>query len=1114
MPSDKANHNSPTVSSSAAVEESHGVRWRESLQFRLSAGFFLFAAVLILCTILAFQFFGKERLVEQNLRLVDEAGSRIVSDLGAKISRGEALCRAMANLSADGQPDEALYRTVLPRIMADEGRSSLVAGGGVWPEPYAFQPGRERASFFWGRDQEGSLKFYNEYNDPQGMGYHHEEWYVPATRLPAGSCFWSKSYMDPHSYQPMVTCTFPIWRKDRLYGVETVDLRLEGLHEFMEQAGGLHSGYAFALDRNNKFLSFPDEEMTRQYAQDDKGKRVVEFIDAPALGAREPRFRPIAQALARVNAGMVARAGYDRGLVEAIDKGSYQIDAGEARLIAAMFLDPLREATRKSLLLDRLALDDDLLLHEAVVVSIYHMPKTYWKVVMVTPVRAATAEARSISRSILYTLLGVLLVPLVLGFLLIRRVVVRPLRKISTALLQMSRTDQPLEGGYLDASRRDELGELAFRFNQRTRQLAEASESLRKSEKDLRALFDNMQDVFYRTDFPGAITLVSPSCQAVLGYPPEELIGRDIAETLYARPEERAGLLARLLDKGCVEDYEVALRRKDGVEIPISTNSHLLRDEAGATTGIEGTIRDIARRKEIERQMELMRVYLKNIFDSMPSVLIGIDPQGTVTEWNQAAVYTTGIQATEAMGKKFWELAALFERYKNDFQEVIHSRTPKKYSRQPFHQAETRYHDVTLFPLVANGVNGMVIRIDDMTEIELKDNQLRQAQKMETIGILAGGLAHDFNNVLSGITGTLSIMQYQLEQGQRLPDEQMREYFAVIEESAQRATEVVQQLLTLSRKQALSLQEIDLRQTVAHVVKLCNNSFDKCIEIETHEPAEPAMVQVDQGQLEQVLLNLCVNASHAMTLMRRNEEKQGGVMSVSIDRITADHHFITTHPEAVAQDYWILAVRDTGVGIDRKSLSKIFDPFYTTKDKEKGTGLGLAMAYNIIQQHKGFIDVYSEVGIGTTFNVFLPARHAGAAGKAVKAAPAIPRGEGLILVVDDEKTLRDLAKSILEACGYSVVTAENGEQGVEIFRQRAGEIRAVLMDMVMPKMDGQTACAEILRLCPGARILLSSGFRLDKRIDAALGLGARDFIQKPYTLDKLASAVARLLGKG
>ncbi len=335
----------------------------------------------------------------------------------------------------------------------------------------------------------------------------------------------------------------------------------------------------------------------------------------------------------------------------------------------------------------------------------------------------------------------------------------------------------------------------------------------------------------------------------------------------------------------------------------------------------------------------------------------------------------------------------------------------------------------------------------------------------------------------------------------------------LLEESSGRAADMVRQLLALSRKHELTLSPVDLNVTVNHVLKICANTFDKSIEIRSNGCEGPAMVKADPTQMEQVVLNLCVNASHAMTIMRKEGEPAGGTLTISISRIFADRFFCDTHPEAHPGHYWMVSHRDTGVGMDTKTISKIFDPFFSTKKTGMGTGLGLAMVYNIVQQHGGFIDVYSEPGYGSTFNVFLPSleENNGTAGD-IETEESIEKGTGLILVVDDEEIIRTTAQHMLEECGYQVITAVNGDEGISAYREKYSEIKAVLLDVAMPLKSGAETFAEMKKINPSVKVLLTSGFKQDDRVQKLLARGVDDFIQKPYSMIELSKKIKKTIG--
>ncbi len=399
----------------------------------------------------------------------------------------------------------------------------------------------------------------------------------------------------------------------------------------------------------------------------------------------------------------------------------------------------------------------------------------------------------------------------------------------------------------------------------------------------------------------------------------------------------------------------------------------------------------------------------------------------------------------------------------------------------------------------------------DITQRREMERNLIQMQKMETVGTLAGGIAHDFNNILSGITGYVSMIQREARNENINPDKILK-FAEQIEKATNKSEAMIKNLLALSRNYQSSQIVVDLNTSVQNVVSVAESSIPDQIELVVEYFPEQALTEVDPIMIEQILLNFLINAIHAMTIMRPQDESKHGTLSCKIDKIFADKHFCDTHSDAQAIHYWILRVSDTGVGMDQKTRSKMFEPFYTTKDKNHGTGLGLAMAYNFIRDSKGLIDIYSSPGSGTVINLFLPVSEKSSMDQASEGQEeAYHTGSGLILLVEDDELIRNSVSGFLTECGYQVLEADNGSQAVEYFQQKQGEIRLTILDMLMPSMSGDEAFREIKGMDPQARILLTSGFSQDPRVQSLLDSGVDDFLQKPFSMQDLTAKLQKLL---
>lgn len=645
--------------------------------------------------------------------------------------------------------------------------------------------------------------------------------------------------------------------------------------------------------------------------------------------------------------------------------------------------------------------------------------------------------------------------------------------------------------------------------------LTHAQDELKLSESKYRTLVENLSAGMIVFNPGSEIIFYNPVAAAILGF--EDGTRADAAEINRAwqvlkddgavAPGWDYPLNQVLLTGEPLKNIIIRGASPDTRPVWLLCDAYPVRGEFGEIKQVVCTFVDITGRKLAEDEINRLKNYVTSIIDSDPDIVVGLDREMKITLLNRKAEMISGMTASEAAGLP---LKSVLNDFAMWIEPVINRFSGNKpLSRQGLivdTDGERRFYDLVIYPLFGPGAEGSVLRIIDTTDIVRKEEQFRQAQKMETVGTLASGLAHNFNNVLSGIVGTASLVKHIIER-EKTVSGSFSNYIDIIDRSGKRAAEMVQQLLALSRKSGINLTQCDLNESVKNVMQICRNTFDKSVEIITEYAPGKAMILGDPSQMEQVLLNLCLNAAHAMTLMRKKDEGAGGTLIVSLRSIIADRFFCSVHSEAVQGRYWMVSHSDTGVGIHPDNLNKIFDPFFSTKESEFGTGLGLAMVYNIIHQHNGFITVYSEQGTGSTFNVYLPELSPGDGNGIETADTSVKRGEGLILVIDDEETVRFIAESLLRECGYDVILAGSGREGIEKFRESKDSIKAVLLDMAMPGMSGKEVYPELKKLRPDVKVLLASGFRQDGRVQETISLGIEGFIQKPYSLAELSRKI-------
>jgi nitrogen-specific signal transduction histidine kinase/CheY-like chemotaxis protein len=390
----------------------------------------------------------------------------------------------------------------------------------------------------------------------------------------------------------------------------------------------------------------------------------------------------------------------------------------------------------------------------------------------------------------------------------------------------------------------------------------------------------------------------------------------------------------------------------------------------------------------------------------------------------------------------------------------------------------------------------------DITDRKQLEERLRQAQKLEAIGQLAGGVAHDFNNILGGISGYADLLRLKYSDA----DEAHQKYVKRISSAAYKASGLTRQLLAFARQSAIEARPVDIHDCINETVAMLSHTIDRRIEIRTILDARQHVSLADRSQIENALLNLAVNARDAMP--------DGGVLTFATRNRSAEDGSVLFGEELERADYLSVIVRDTGSGMDEETAKRAFDPFFTTKAQGKGTGLGLSSVYGIVKQHRGAIGVRSEPDAGTEFELLLPIveAHRDEAGDDDEAKAPV-RGEGTVMVVEDDEAMRDACADMVAGLGYRVLTCVDGEEGVSCYRERWREIDLVLLDLVMPRKNGVECFQEIKEVNPAVRVVVTTGYGEDAQRCAMAQLGALAFVDKPFEIAKLAAVIARAVQK-
>ncbi len=639
-------------------------------------------------------------------------------------------------------------------------------------------------------------------------------------------------------------------------------------------------------------------------------------------------------------------------------------------------------------------------------------------------------------------------------------------------------------------------------------ELKRIREKLKESEKFYSTIIDTIPDAFFLHKLDGTIVDINKTAIEMFMCSKNDLTGKKvslISGTGYTDELARQKI-EEALEKGYIE-FEWVSKRLNGEEFPVRVR--LKKINISGENYVMALVTDISREKEAIKKLKESEEKFRKLAENPLAGMTIIGKNGKFLYVNKRLADMFGYTQEELIGKKK-PLDLTSEESKNVVKKHIEDRLSGEVNSIEYLfkglRKDGKTIDVRAFGSVFEfkGERAIAaILIDETEKIEAEkrkkelEAQLFQAQKMEAIGLLASGIAHDFNNILGGILGYASYIKNLYKD-----DEKLISKIELIEKAAIKASDLTNKLLGFARKGKYTETIIDIGKAVKNVITILKRTIPRRIKVETYLPEKTLFIKGDENQIEQVVLNLATNAIDAM--------KDKGVLKIKVNEISVEENFVSTHLEAKEGSYVCITVEDTGEGIPEQIKDRIFEPFFTTKPPGKGTGLGLAMVYGIVKNHGGFISLYSEVGKGTTFKVYLPSYEE----KVEEVQPYSQESLELIgqkrkiLVVDDEEIIRDMLKDVLEALDFKVIIAKNGKEAIEKYNE---EIDLVLIDMNMPEMGGKETFYALKGKYPNVKAIVCTGYSIDYNTRELLKNGAKGFLHKPFNMEELKRKIKEVL---
>jgi len=704
---------------------------------------------------------------------------------------------------------------------------------------------------------------------------------------------------------------------------------------------------------------------------------------------------------------------------------------------------------------------------------------------------------KEVARTVGFVLALNLLVAIALGVVLFvysRKIILAPIAMLADAAARMAKGDLSTQ---VTVKASGEVKMLIDSFNR----MAGDLEKTTVSKNYMNNVFRSMVDTLIIVSPDGTIRDCNAAICTLLGRKENDLIGKPLETVIGNGAAGKGPILEEVREKGAIRNRELDYETRDGRAVPMLFSASRMHDGSGRFEGVVCVAQDITVRKQAAEELARLGMAVEQAGEA----IIITDTEGTVQYVNPAFERISGYGRNEIVGRNPRILKS--GKHDRDYYQTMWNTLAQGmvWSGTLINRKKdgSLVEEIAVISPVRDAagriVNYVAVKRDVTHELEMEE-QLRQAQKMEAVGKLAGGIAHDFNNLLTGITGYSELVLNSLpEHGSA------RREVEEIRKAAGQATALTQQLLAFSRKQVFQTKVVNLNGVVSNLDRMLRRLIGADIDLRTSLREDLWSVRIDPGQIEQVILNIVVNARDVMP--------GGGKITIETTNVELDEKYLRKHIVVQPGPHVMLAISDTGNGMDAATQARIFEPFFTTKDPGKGTGLGLSTVYGIVKQSKGYIWVYSEPGMGTTFKIYLPKvfEEAEPVSTEREHLPPVMGGPETILLAEDQDMVRELVTEVLRSNGYTVLLAHNGEEAVRVGEQYEGTIHVLITDVVMPHMNGPELARRILPSRPQMKVIFMSGYAEDAIVQHGVLDAGMHFVQKPFRPSELSRRVREVL---